>query len=240
MVTVASELQFREHAPTLKEETSKENILKDIGEVAKVFKEELKGIPLKQALGNLMVGSLIRLQDEANTVAQKEEATERAREVLAFFEPFFGDGWPAVKSGFLGEVCVALSMKEAGFSFYEITPEDDLHGKIDMLADDGTNTIFAIQIKTSAKIKDIDIHRIEPEKEGLGVFSGYRGIAESMIKYVKETPAFDGLHVVPLIIELPGGMGNEHAAYSQTTGVPIPGTKDKLLDEFFSEVWKDE
>jgi len=121
-----------------------------------------------------------------------------------------------------------------------------MKGKIDVLADDLGGNVLAIQVKTSVNIDKIKVHRIKPERANLGVFSGYRETAQSMIKYVAERANFPGKNVIPLIIELPGGEGNENAVYNQMTGKPQektddhPSTTDLILDQFFSEVWEDE
>ena len=230
--------------PEVITEAEKE-ILDEIREAATILKEETKGIPLSQGMGSLMVGGLVRLHREAHTPEQSQEAFIKARELLTYFETFFGkssDEWRIRRSGFLGEVCVAIALEEMGFVIKEPSQKEDMDGKVDLWADAKDGTIFAIQVKTSAKIKEINLIKIRGEKENLGLpegYENYRDSAEGMIKYVTGSKEFEGKKIVPILIELPGGEGNEHAAYNIVSGLPLKETSQRIIDLFFERIWND-
>src|SRR3989344_7109663 len=225
----------------LETETEKE-VLEEIREVAETFKETLTGIPLSQGMGNLMVGGLVRLHREAHTPEQSQEAFIKAKELLTYFETFFGkdsDEWRIRRSGFLGEACVAITLEEMGFVVKEPSQEDDMRGKVDLWADAKDGTVFAIQVKTSAQIRDINLYKLDSSKEGLGVPAGYRDSAKTMINYVGGKEGFEDKIIVPILIELPGGEGNVDAAYNIVSGIPLKTTSQRINNLFFERIWND-
>ena len=211
----------------------------EIRQFAEIIANELKGVPMKQALGSLMVESLVEIEHTPEYKNDRVKAAEKAKDISTFFEPFYKNEWRTHKSGFLGEVATRLALEEIGFKVKEPTAEEDLYGKIDLWADGGDGKMYAIQIKTSAQLANIGLYKINPEKEGYGVFKGYKKSAESMVKYTAEREEYATSDIVHLILELPGGEGNIDACYNQITGVPGKETTDKILDKFYERIWNE-
>jgi hypothetical protein len=180
-----------------------------------------------QRINKYAIDALINFNENSTGMSTH---SNNATNLMATLQQIYPkDSWKQVRCGILAETAVNISLKNLGFKVTPPSYEDDLKGKVDCWADCKDGTVLAVQIKSSAYIDKPSLTIIKRGKDGkISISDEYSKKTESMLEYISNR-AFDG-RIIPVFIEIPGGLNNEFSGFNEITGAPSADLPNNLYN----------